>query len=1510
MTRSASPSSSRTHSDCASLSDSVSAVLHDERRLAALEAQQILDTEPEAAFDRITRLATDLLDVESALVNFISKDRQWFKSAVGFDEQETGLDTSLCVYTMEEGEMVVIEDATEDERVSDNPYVTEHGVRFYVGVPLETEAGHQIGTLCVFDPEPRSPTEDELRRLSDLAAIVEDELRLRRKSTKHRQAERQEEMTSTFFEAIATGTDTPEVLEELCQQAEQMVPGTRVSVLRRENDRLRYVAGSSLPSQYVEMVDGLAIGPSAGTCGAAAYHAKETITEDIDSDSRWDGYRGAIADTELQSCWSVPIRDGTGEVLGTFAVYGTESQLPSDEEQVFLRRMAHVASVALDRDRHRRALRESEERFRTVVENAQPVVFMLDADGTFLLSEGDDLEALGLQPGDVVGQSVFELYADAPGILDAVQCALDGQRVDRELEVDGLLFDSWFSPFYDAEGDIAGIIGMGADITDKRNQEEKLRMAVDAGTIGTWNWDLETDRVEFNRQWAEMLGYSRDELDFHFNTWEELVHPEDLPRAINVLERYVAGAADTYDPEIRMKTKDGAWRWIQTIGKVIDRDEEGRVRRVAGVHLDIHDRKQAEQDVRKSRERYRSLFQDSTDAILVHDLDGTVQEVNSQAESLFGMSAEQLNEQSLVDLHAPSEEETAREELDALRNRGTYEAVSRYERADGAIFWAEVVANKTEIGDGTVIRSLIRDVSDREETRRKLERYRVYTRRMLDAIDDLFFVIDDQARLRRWNDSVSAVTGYTDDEIGAMTAFEFVPDSEEERIAAEIGNGFMSGHNQVEIPLLRKNGTRIPYEFVGNRVRHPEGGFRMVGIGRDITERKRTERQLREERNFLDRILETSPVAIAVLNADGEFLEASSRAEDILGLDKTEVMARTYNDPEWRIRGPDGESIPDEELPFAQVMATEEPIYDFEHTIEWPDGTQRLLSVSGAPLHSANGDLEGAVFHMDDITERREAEHELARQNDLFAKAQAIADVGAWEYDVRTGEILVTEQVYHIHGMELDANIGLEQTINLFHPDDQSTLQDAFRRAVGKGEPYDLKLRMITTDGDARWVRTRGEPQWEDGKITRIRGTIQDITERHQQRVQLRERRQKVEVLYDATSALLRAQNKDEVADLLIHLIGETLGYSGTTIRFVEDDRLAASRVPEMVQGSMPARPAYALDGDTPAAQVYRSGDTQVFDDLSAERPELDRGDIRSTAYVPMGEHGLISVGSREIGGIGPFDLRLIEILGGYASLVLGRLDREQSLREAKEAAEEADRMKTALLSNMSHELRTPLTSILTFAALIDQNPDAADQFTGRILGGARRLLYTLNTVMEFAELEGEVDSGRRLDMNERCRLGRTVRSVIDDYREQAQEKGVALDVEVSKSSTIDLDSHLLERVLIHLLDNSVKFTEGGRIHVTATASEEVVELQVEDTGVGMDPAFVPRACDEFAQASTGLDRKYEGNGLGLTVTTRLVDRIGGTMEIESEPDDGTRVTLRLPTGGTAADGAPSGEAP
>ncbi|WP_103029478.1 GAF domain-containing sensor histidine kinase [Salinibacter altiplanensis] len=427
-----------------------------------------------------------------------------------------------------------------------------------------------------------------------------------------------------------------------------------------------------------------------------------------------------------------------------------------------------------------------------------------------------------------------------------------------------------------------------------------------------------------------------------------------------------------------------------------------------------------------------------------------------------------------------------------------------------------------------------------------------------------------------------------------------------------------------------------------------------------------------------------------------------------------------------------------------------------------------------------------------------------------------------------------------------------------------------------------------------------------------VRRRTQELKRREKE---LKDRQAKVEALYAATDDLLRASSRDEVAEGLVRLVREVLGYRGVSVRLVEEGALKVVSVAESTFRFMPERPAFDVTGDSVVAEVYRSGETFAVDDLEdveVDDPN-DYGDLRSVIVAPIGEYGTFAAASPEPEGISGFDTYLIEVLGGYAALVLGRLERERALRAAKEEsekaraeaeaardrAEEAARLKSSFLANMSHEIRTPLTSIIGFAdALGDEIGDGcgnSSRFAELIEQGGRRLLDTLDGVLNLSKLEAEQ---MELEM-EPVDLVERARRTAEELRPWATGKGLNVTVQADEPAVWAWgDVGSVQIVLQNLISNAIKYTEEGGVQIRVSRKNDRAVLEVEDSGIGMDPALAEDFFEPFRQASEGISRAYEGSGVGLAVTQKATEKMGGEVEVETEEGTGSRFTVRLPTSG------------
>ncbi|MDP2832382.1 MAG: PAS domain-containing sensor histidine kinase [Pseudomonadota bacterium] len=293
--------------------------------------------------------------------------------------------------------------------------------------------------------------------------------------------------------------------------------------------------------------------------------------------------------------------------------------------------------------------------------------------------------------------------------------------------------------------------------------------------------------------------------------------------------------------------------------------------------------------------------------------------------------------------------------------------------------------------------------------------------------------------------------------------------------------------------------------------------------------------------------------------------------------------------------------------------------------------------------------------------------------------------------------------------------------------------------------------------------------------------------------------------------------------------------------------------------------------------------------------------------YLASGEAHIIGSGRevvarRKNGSLFPMDLAVGEsrmdgevlFVGMIVDITL-RKQAEQVLRDSKEQAERANRMKSEFVNMMSHELRTPLTVILGYLPLLkhaEKMPPAEMivAMAADIQASGDHLLHLINDLLDLSKIEAG-----KLDLRpETFTLGTVVSEVLDRLRLKAQERGITLLNEVG-TLTVRADPLRLRQILINLVGNAIKFTEGGSITVSSQALDGHTAISVADTGIGIPEVDLPEIFDKFRQVDSSSTRKAGGTGLGLAITKSLVELHGGTISAQSRPGEGSVFTFTLP---------------
>ncbi len=743
------------------------------------------------------------------------------------------------------------------------------------------------------------------------------------------------------------------------------------------------------------------------------------------------------------------------------------------------------------------------------------------------------------------------------------------------------------------------------------------------------------------------------------------------------------------------------------------------------------------------------------------------------------------------------------------------------------------------------------DITERRQAEEGLKLQGSCLQQLFDNSPDAIVMLDTDYKVVEANLAFEMLFGYSNQEIRGRMINEFIiPKELEEKAFKLLGDFFDRDVIRMETQIKRKDGSMVDVSVVGYPIRFNGnmGGFYVIYS--DITERKQAEEELTLQKSYFRQLFDNSPDAIAMLvesDTGFRFAEVNKAFEMLFGYSSQEVKGQL----------PTESIVPKENVEEAEESlrsTLNRGVRRKEVKRKRKDGRMVDVSVVGYHIHFG-GKLVGLYATFTDITERKQAEETIKRSTELLKEAQTLGRIGSWEYDIEKGAIIWSDETYAL--LERDVKLGppsLGEESSDDPPLRAKVLWDDINKAIETGQTFSYDRDMMLPSGKRACFHVVIQSiRNTQGRIVKIHGTIQDITERKQAEETLRASEEKQRLIFESVTDGIIVTDKDlklvEINEAGLRMTGyrgkaEIIGRNG--LEFIpERDR---TRLLESVQ---------------------------TFGELE---------------YIKNVEYMLL----RKDGSEFPAELSATVLKDGLGNPA-GYVTIAKDITERKEMQEQlmlSDRLASVgeLASGIAHELNNPLTSVIGFSQLLLEKDVAGDikEDLSFINSEAQRAARTVRNLLTFAR--------KHAPLKELNQINNIIEDVLKlrDYEQKVNN----IEVErrfASNLPEITVDHFQMQQVFLNIIINAEYFMakshNRGRLTITTEKLDDMVRISFTDDGPGIPRENLSRLFAPFFTTKP----VGRGTGLGLSICYGIVAEHGGKIYAKSEPGKGATFVVELP---------------
>ncbi|HAH23941.1 MAG TPA: hypothetical protein DCL77_09330 [Prolixibacteraceae bacterium] len=868
-------------------------------------------------------------------------------------------------------------------------------------------------------------------------------------------------------------------------------------------------------------------------------------------------------------------------------------------------------------------------------------------------------------------------------------------------------------------------------------------------------------------------------------------------------------------------------------------------------------RKKAEKALQESEIKYRAFFENSMDAILLTSPDGKTLSANEAACMMFGYSEEEL-----IKLGRTGIEDASDSRLSILlaerKVKGKAQGEVIFIGKNGTRFPAEISMSLFLNNEGLERSSMvIRDITERKKIQNELK----FHADLLNNVGQAVTATDLQSNVTYWNREAEKIYGWSQMEAMGQNILNLIPAESTKEQAIEITKRLSQGETwSGEFLVKRKDGSNFLADITDSPILDSNGKLiGVIGVSSDITERKREEETLLK----LSRAVEQTIDTIVITDRDGTIEYVNKAFEVITGYSYEEAMGKTPRILKSGIKGQEYY----EDMWKTILSGT---IFRAEVVNKKKNGELFYEQKNISPIFDKNGNITHFVGTGVDISKHKITEHALQESEKLYRSlfenmlnGFALCKMIFENESPLDFIYLAVNKSFEIHtGLKDVTGKKVSEVIPGIRKSDPA-LFEVYGRVALTGQPETIEIYVT---GLKMWFSISVYSPKKEYFVA----VFDVITSRKNAEEMLRQSEAKFRKLINSLP--------DPV--LVVDTFGQIVYCNEIAIKTFD----------------------YTLD-----EMLGCSIEALIAQHLREPHLAQRKKFILEPISRPMGD-GRELFAQRRDGSEFPIEIMLepVEINNNQFILAIvrditGRKLAEKELINAKEKAEESDRLKSAFLANMSHEVRTPLNSIIGFSELLadpDFEEEQKNEFIHHIVTNGNHLLTIISDIMDISKMESGEVKIRKTQLNAQKILS----NVKEQFSFQAEAKNLELKLilpDTDQETVIFADADRLHQIFNNLVGNALKFTSKGKIEIGYYPYGNMVEFYVKDTGIGIPEEYHDKIFDRFRQVEDAKTRTFGGNGLGLAISKNLVELMGGKIWVESESGMGSTFYFTLPYGKT-----------